>query len=173
MSQIELRYKKALQDYNLKESDLSEDAKIGIKELAKVMQAVSMAENNGRKPSQLVLNKIKAMDKWVFYEIIDQVHDTDKNDDEMPVQAQDVINDIKKDTVEQKIDTKGVAIESELKSLIEAGVSELTLEELKSKAKKTYYATFESYKEGEENGVETSHYRIIESSDKVFKISKI
>jgi len=57
--------------------------------------------------------------------------------------------------------------------LIEAGVSELTLEELKSKAKKTYYATFESYKEGEENGVETSHYRIIESSDKVFKISKI
>ncbi len=60
---------------------------------------------------------------------------------------------------------KAVKIESELKNLFESGQKTLTLEEIKKGAPVSYKDIFESYKEGEENGVETSRYSLLEKKD--------
>ena len=40
-----------------------------------------MLEKSGKKPTAKTIRKVKAMDKWVCYEIYDQVNDTDKNEE--------------------------------------------------------------------------------------------
>jgi hypothetical protein len=87
---IELQYKKALAQYNLSESKLPEDAQIGISIVTDTLKAANMLEKRGKSISEKTIKKIKAMDKWIYYEILDTVNDTDKNEDEMPFDKKEV-----------------------------------------------------------------------------------
>lgn len=178
---MELRYEKAMEEYNLSYADLSEDAKIGIDGIKDVLKGISMLEKKGKKITPKTLNKIRTMDKWVYFEILDQVHGTDENEDEMPEDPEEVIDEMKAQaqsgdqsqakelTEEEKL---GYAIDSELKKMFESGKKEWTSEEVKSAAKKTYSVIFDTYEEGEQNGIKTSNYTLIEKGEQVFLISK-
>jgi hypothetical protein len=113
------------------------------------------------------------MDKWVYYEILDYLHDTDKNDDDIPFDADDVKDDLNKDDVKDdnvEPDALGIKIEAELDGLYQSGKTVYSIEELGSKARETYNVLFDLYEDGEENGVVTTKYSLIEDKDKTFKL---
>jgi len=173
---IELQYKKALTQYNLKESNLPEDAQIGITIITDTLKAANMLEKRGKSISEKTIKKIKAMDKWIYYEILDTVNDTDNNDDEMPFDKKEVIEEIKEIENESKAtnvdNEKGKSVEMELSKLYESGKKIYTLGELKSSAKKTYDVIFDNYNEDEENGLMTNNYELIETDKETFTLTK-
>lgn len=186
---IEFKYKKALEEHKLQESDLPSDAKVGIAQINSVIKALNMREGKGKKPTESVLSKLKTFDKWVYYEILDFVNDTDKNTEEAPVEVAEIIEEIKADDKapapadkkdEPIIETKaiidpndavGIEVEAELEAMHKQGKKEWSIEEVKSIAKKTYNILFDSYDEGGENGIKTSKHSLIETSPKVFTLN--
>ena len=173
---MELLYKKELAKHNLSVSDLPEDAQTGIDQINDVLKAFRMMESKGKQPTAKSLKKLKAMDKWVTYEIYDFLHDTDKNDDEIPFDADDVKDDLnggKNDNGNGvDVDPLGLKIEAELEQLYASGKTVYSIEELGNKARETYNILFDSYEEGEENGIVTSNYSLIEGTDKNFNLKK-
>jgi hypothetical protein len=78
-------------------------------------------------------------------------------------------------TAEQKL---GLEIEAELNTLFSSGKNEYSIEEIEELAPKTYDVLYEvCEEEDEENGIETSSFKIVEIRDEekeesTFKISK-
>jgi hypothetical protein len=90
---MELQYEKALEQYNLSVDQVSEDAQIGIEQINSVLKGINMLQKSGKEVKDKTFKKLKAMDKWVYNEIIDQVKGTDKNEDEIPYAEQDVLEE--------------------------------------------------------------------------------
>lgn len=59
----------------------------------------------------------------------------------------------------------GVQVEAELSRMFETGQRVWDIEDIRRTAKKTYDLLFDSYEEGEANGVETSNYSLLEKED--------
>ena len=174
---MELKYLKEMEKRGLKKEDLPEDARIGIDNINQVLKAINMAEKKGNKIAPATFKKLAAMDKWTYYEILDHVHDTDKNADAIPVDAEDVIEEIENSgnagsTSITTAPTLGDKIESELAKLFESGVKEFSLEDVKSKAKNAYTAIWDNYDDSGDNGVETTGYTLIETAEETFTIKK-
>ena len=78
-------------------------------------------------------------------------------------------------TAEQKL---GLLVEAELQKLSEMGKAEFTIDEIEQHAPKTYDLLYDCCEEeDEQNGVETSKFKLVESTkegseDVTFKISK-
>lgn len=90
---MELQYEKALEQYNLSVDQVSEDAQIGIEQINSVLKGINMLQKSGKEVKDKTFKKLKAMDKWVYNEIIDQVKGTDKNKEEIPYAEQDVLEE--------------------------------------------------------------------------------
>ena len=173
---MELKYVKAMQDNGLKLSDLPEDAQTGVAEINKVLKGFKLLESRGRKATPAAMKKLAAMDKWVYYEILDYLHDTDKNDDDMPLDADDVLDDLKNnksddvsdDDNDDSVDEDGLIIDSELDALYQTGKREFTIDDIKSKARKTYNEIWDNYEPGDENGIITSKYSFVENDKELF-----
>lgn len=170
---MELQYEKCVKDNNLSISELPEDAVIGIENIKEVLKGIKILEGRGVKPKEKTLKKIKAMDKWVYYEILDFMQDTDNNKEDIPFESEEVLDDLKQEenklTPEQE---EGLLIESELEQMYKTGKQTWTIDEFKNSAKKAYLAMFDNYEEGEENGVATNKYTIVETEKLTFKLSK-
>jgi hypothetical protein len=170
---MEFQYEKELQKNELKYADLTEDAQTGIDGIKDIKKALNMLEKSGKKPTAKTLRKVKAMDKWVCYEIYDIVNDTDKNEDEIPFEEEEVLEEIEgqvKDDMEEhakesESNSKGLKVELEIQVLHEKGVKEIDIEDLKSEAPTCYDILFDTYDPEEENGIETSNYSLIESKE--------
>jgi hypothetical protein len=198
---MELQYEKAMQEHGLKVSDLNKDGRVGVEQINKALRAMALNEKKGKKATPSTLQKIKTMDKWVYYEILDMMEGTDENEDEIPYDGDDVIEDLNKnarendedeqnedleldeeeaDDEDDEEDTKpkeakgdGSKINEELKALYESGVREITIDELKSKAKNTYDAIYYAYEEDDENGVATKEYTLIEKEKQKYTLNKL
>ena len=64
-------------------------------------------------------------------------------------------------------------INFELENLFKNNKLEVTINEIKSLAPNIYNILFEIYEKGEENGVETSQYRLVEFEEQKYKLTKI
>jgi hypothetical protein len=191
---MELQYVKELEKYNLKVKDLTEDGKTGVREIKKSLDFIKMGEAKGKVPSDDVLKKIKTIDKWVCFEIYDLVEDTDENDDELPHNSDEIIEDLEEeyatddndddegsDKDEQpqnvkkvlKTNADGNKINLELIFLNKSGKNEYTIDEIKNLAPTTYKAIFDVYEKGEQNGVETQMFSLIEFDKQKYKLTKI
>jgi hypothetical protein len=179
---MELKYQEELEKHGIAVSELPEDAQTGIEQINQVKRAITMLENKGKSPSPKTLKKIKAMDKWVTYEIYDHIHDTEKNEEEIPFESEEVVDEIeeqieeseKKEQVEEtpSVDPRGLQIEQELKSLFDAGKSKMDIEDLQSSAPVCYDLLFDTYEPEEDNGIETTRYKLLERTDGMFHITK-
>lgn len=174
---MEFQYEKELKKHGLNYSELSEDAQTGIDQIADIKKALVMLEKSGKKPTAKTLKKVKAMDKWVCYEIYDHVNDTDQNDDDMPYNEEDVLDEIeeqvKDDMDDYENNSKGKQVEQEIKNLYDNGVKTIDIEDLKAKAPNCYNILFDTYDPEEENGIETSNYSLIEGKeDDMFHVKK-
>lgn len=170
MSEIKYAYEKLMQEKNLTINDLPEDAKIGINTLKDLEKAVRMAEKGGKTVSEKTLAKIKANDKWVVNEILDFVDETDENEEEMPYDGEEIEEEIEEEQPQNS--PLGQSIEKELTDMFNSGKKEWNTDEIKRDYKNTYNTLFENYEDDGENGIETSNYRLIESGDELFTISK-
>lgn len=191
---MELQYLKAMEEYGLKESQLSEDAKVGIATIKQSLKGVKLNESRGLAVSQQVIKKIKANDKWVYYEILDMVNETDENEEEMPYDKQDILEDLEEDSengqpneneeedereafqgrkTEQDGDSKlGFAIDEDFKTMWETNQRVVKLDELKSLSKNAYNIIFDNYDESGDNGIETSNFTLMETDEYEFTLTK-
>ena len=177
---MEFKYKKLMEENDLALNQIPEDAKTGIDEINKVLRGITMRERAGKKVLPGTLKKLATMDKWVTYEILDYLHDTDKNDDDMPINADDVLKDLNKDDTPptpttqpidlQPVDQLGLKIDQELDNFFQSGKTSFTIDEIRSSAKNTYKEIWDNYEEGEENGIITSKYSLLEGDDKTFNL---
>jgi hypothetical protein len=174
---MEFQHEKEMQKHGLTYSDLPEDAQTGIDQIADIKKALNMLEKSGKKASPKTIKKVKAMDKWVCYEIYDHVNETNKNNEEMPYNEEEVIDEIEgqvKDDMEANVNnSKGMQVEQEIKNLYDNGVKTIDIEELKTKAPTCYDILFDTYDPEEENGLETTNYSLIEGKeDDIFHVKK-
>ena len=181
---MEFRYKKLMEENDLTLNQIPEDAKTGVDEINKVLRGITMRERAGKKVLPGTLKKLATMDKWVTYEILDFLDDTDKNDDNIPFAAKDVLKDLDKDNtpplapivpptppIDQKpVDPMGLKIDEELDNLFQSGKTSLTIDEVRSSARNAYKEIWDNYEEGEENGIITSKYSLLEGDDKTFNL---
>ena len=168
---MELQYIKALKEHSLRVNDLPEDAQTGISEINKILKGFSMIEKRGLKPTQSAMKKLRTLDKWVYYEILDYLHDTDKNDDDMPLDAEDVLDDLPdNNNKETRLDSTGVEIDAELDNLYASGKKQFTIDEIKSRARKAYKEIWENYEPGDDNGIVTSKYSFVENQEELFEL---
>lgn len=190
MSEIKYAYQKLMAEHKLTVAELPEDAKIGINAIMNIEKAVKMAEKSGKKVSPDTIAKIKANDKWVVNEILDFVDETDENEEEMPHEEEEVIEEIQEgeedgegeeeEEGEGEGETQsvvqdealGIAIEQELAEMHSSGKVDWHSDDIKAKYKKTYNTLFDTYEDGGENGIETTNYKLIEKEEEVFTISK-
>jgi hypothetical protein len=169
---MELQYVKALEQYGLKERELSEDAMVGVQQIKDVIKMMTLAEKQGKSISEKTFKKVKTLDKWVYYEILDQVNDTDKNEDEAPVDSEEIIEDIKNEAAKQEQDPVGFAIDEELAVLKKENIETISLKDLKLKAPKSYNVIFSNYNISSDNGVETSKFSLIETALEIFTLKQ-
>jgi len=185
MTQITYAYEKLLKEYNLSISDLPADAQTGIKQIKSIAVALDLQNRKAAKQGKefaitsSTANKIKTFDKWVVRDILDYVEDKEANTDAPPVEAEEIIEEIKNDSVfissnvevlEEKVDVQGITIDEEFEAIIKTK-TEFTLEELKSDCPTAYSLVFLGYKQGEENGVVTTYHSLIEKDSK-FTLTK-
>lgn len=167
---MQYAYEKIMQEYNLQYSELPEDAKLGIEAIKNIEKAVNMAEKRGKKISPQTMAKIKANDKWVVREILDFVEDEDKNSDEIPHDDDEIIEEIDDANNPQK--QLGFKIEAELEKMFLTNQKEFPLDEIKRVAPTTYNVIFDGFDEDEDNGVETNRFRLIETDEEIFTLTK-
>lgn len=173
---MELQYKKALEENDLSVNQLPEDAITGIEQINHVLKAINMCKKTGKLIKESVYKKLRAMDKWVYYEILDYLHETNNNDDDIPFDDEDVLEDLNKGKGQPnnddlpKPDALGLAIEAELDALYQSGKTSFSIEELRNSTRKTYSELFNAYEDGGENGIVTTKYSLIENSDKIFNL---
>ncbi len=188
---MELRYLELIEEHKLRVSDLPEDAKTGIDNINAIVTAVKMAEKKGRRINASTFKKLEVFDKWVCLEIMDFVNDTTKNNTVKP-DATAIIKDIKEGakgdgatTATKTVDAtkspdavispekqKGLDIEAELAEMLKNGNTSLSLEQIKPLAPKAYSLIFDSYEEGGKNGIETTHYSLLETEKEKFTLTK-
>ena len=182
---MEFKYIEELKNNGLNINDLPEDAQTGIDQLKNILKGLNMLEKSGKKPTQKTLRKIKAMDKWVCYEIYDHINETDSNSDEMPYE--DEIDEIKDELIEETNDETTILdakegnlqnklafeIETEIKTIFDSGIKSMEIETIKLKAPKCYSLLFDTYDPESDNGINTTYYSLLENKNEgVFYINK-
>jgi len=181
---MELKYLEAMQQHGLDMSDLPEDAQIGIEQINGVLKAIKMLEKKGTEIPEKTYKKVSAMDKWVYYEILDLVHETDRNEDEIPYTeddiTQEIVNEAEEEDDEEAQDDEvevqqgnselGSRIEADLKVIYESGKTRIHLDELKNLSKSAYNVIFDGYTTTGENGIITSKYSLLETDEYVFEL---
>lgn len=160
----ELAYQKLMRDNQITLEELPTDARIGIKSVDKIAHAIKMTEQRGQKTTSETLDKLKANDKWVVREILDYMEEKDSNQGAIPNNANDVVKEINS-TMSPEEKTKfdeGVRLEGEMAELTKSGKTNFTAEELNKMAPKCFKKIFETYEEGQPNGIGTTKFSLIE-----------
>ena len=198
---MDLMYVKAMEEYDLKIGDLPEDAQTGIEQIKAVLKGIHVNESKGKNISDGVYKKLRAMDKWVYYEILDLVEETNQNKEEIPYTAEEVEEEIEEEVEDDDDDedeqedsnaeevkdeddeadfksaptgdpVKGQTIEADFKIAYENGKTKITLEELKNVSKTAYNVIFENYDDSGDNGIITTNYTLLETDEYVFTLEK-
>lgn len=194
---MELNYEKLLKEKGLTVEELPKRAQVGIKSIKQWLMAYNLATNMKRKINPDLIDKIEANDEWVCEEINNYVTGKKPSTDPLPntgeeaakaaakiksdaekAEAEEVERKAKEEMhievtpVEVVGDARAGKIDAELKILVNAGNVSMKLSDIKDTAPVTYGIIFEAYEEGGENGVETTHYRLVETSKEVFALTK-
>lgn len=158
-------YEKLMQEYNLKESDLTKKAKVAITAIKNIEKSLvrQKGKSNFKGMSDETREKIEINDQFAVDEI-EMMMDSD--DDEGDSQKKETTVTL---TEQEK---KGNEIEAELKKLMESNKFSYTIDELRNVAPTTYEEIWDNYEDDEENGVGTSNFKIMEDSNNLFNVSK-
>jgi hypothetical protein len=177
---MELEYEKVMEEYNLSERELPSDAVNAISAIKSALRLAKIRESKNQDSSQYY-EKAKSFDNFVVREIYDLVNNTEEND-EMPendfeeeseeqYEQQNQEQEYQKEEYMPKGD--GLKINNELFEIYKNGKTEISIDELKNLAPNCYETIFDCYEEGEENGIQTNEYTLIEYDKQKYKLTKI
>ena len=171
--EFNFNYTKIIERYKVDRSELPNSIVSGINDINIVVRKIKDKERSGESVGAEVSKKLTRLDRWVCGELMDFINETDNNDDEAPVEAKEILDDIEEGT-DKKVsaDPKGVKIEAELKAMYDNDFRTLTAEKLSNVAPISYDVILQGYEEGGKNGIKTSAYSLIESEKEVFKVTK-
>jgi len=110
---MELQYKKAMAEYGLKSNQLPEDARIGITQIEQVLKSIRMNESRGKTIGDQTYKKLKAMDKWVYFEILEMMDEKDNLEKEIPHTADEVIYELEQQEEDENDDDEVEDFEDE------------------------------------------------------------
>jgi hypothetical protein len=160
-------YEKLMQEYNLKESDLTKKAKVAITAIKNIEKSLvrQKGKSNFKGMSDDTREKIEINDQFAVDEI-EMMMDNDDDDSNTDNQKKEPIVTL---TEQEK---KGNQIESELKKLVESNKLSYSIDELRNLAPTTYEEIWDAYEDDEENGVGTSNFKIMEDSNNLFTVTK-
>jgi hypothetical protein len=160
-------YEKLMQEYNLKESDLTKKAKVAITAIKNIEKSLvrQKGKSNFKGMSDDTREKIEINDQFAVDEI-EMMMDNDDDDSNADNQKKEPIVTL---TEQEK---KGNQIESELKKLVESNKLSYSIDELRNLAPTTYEEIWDAYEDDEENGVGTSNFKIMEDSNNLFTVTK-
>lgn len=197
---IETNYEKLMQDKGVKLEELPKNAQTGIKSIKQWMMMVNLQKKTGKVTKQEVWDKIEMVDDLVCKEITNfsegkaplgtpipkgptpeeieaaKLADKAKLDSEAEatrLEAEKLKTGDGKTNDTPPEDKRGEEVDKELKVLLTAGKASLTLQDIKDTAPNAYAIIFEAYEPDGTNGIETTHYRLVETSKEVFALSKI
>lgn len=172
---MERGYQKLIREHGLNEQDLPKDVKVLISSIRASEKAIKLNLDKGKKVSESANDKVRLMDEQAVYKILDYIEeqDEDEEEDELEQQRQEEENKNNEDHKEnpKQPDPKGLKIDQELSAAVLAGKTKLTQEEFKEVAPVAYNLVFDNYEQGQENGIQTSFYSVIEKEN-LFHISK-
>ena len=160
---IEVKYEKLMQEKGVTLSELPSRAKIGIKSIKQWLSAEHLAIKTGRRINPDIPEKVEANDEWVCNEINNYVNGKKSPATPLPnpgpteaqLQAQKKAEEdakleeeklrLEKEKSEQatgneppKEDSRATSIDNELKVLVNAGKTNLTLQDIKNSAPTSY-----------------------------------
>ena len=174
-----LGYEKMMEDHNVKVSDLSEEARVGIKTITDAKKGIALAEKKGQTISGDVIKKIKANDKWICGEIFEYLDGTEINKDAAaPHSAIAIIKDpaataVVTDKDVPAVDSVGLKIDTDLKKVFDDGKKVITSDELKTISPEAYDIIAKTYDKDGENGLDTSFYSLREKETGVFALTEL
>lgn len=172
--QLKYAYEKLMQEYEMQLADLNADAKLAIKLIKDTERGIALQESKGRKPSKDVLAKVKTLDKWICNEILDIYNDTDKNTpiaSVEPVVVEPVVKPEPKPVIEPS--NIGEILDAELDLMYKSNQKDWLLDSIKGNFKAVYDIIFDNYEEKGQNGIKTTNFTLLETSEFTFTIKKV
>jgi len=148
---MELKHEELLNSTD--KSLLTDEINSGIKLIGQLKRTFNMLEK-AKRPTQPTIDRINAKDEELVRLLSELKQDSG---------APKIPDDVSKE---------GLIIDKELQAIFDKGKTKITSDELKSNCPKTYSIVWDNYKDGEENGVETSFFILEETEKEVYSLTK-
>lgn len=199
---MQLGYEKLMDEYDLTAEDFDKETQAGIRSITHLKNLIESKIRVGSIITTEAIDKIKFADKSLISEILDYIEDNDldksDDDDKEDLEADtkggnadngdgsndDADNEEDDDREDEEGENDmgdegstdiGDILDNEFRNLLSQGMTNVRLDQLRGSAPKTYDIIWESYENGEINGIETSFFRLVETApDSLqFTLSKI
>jgi len=172
-----MAYEELMQSEGITFDELPNEAKVGIKGIKKILNAINMTKQRGQKPTSETLAKLKTNDTWIVREILYYMEDKESDQGQIPNDPNEVIAEMGKNEIspeEQAKYNEGMNYETELENLAKSGKGTFTSDEIRSSAPKCYKLILSTYDETGPNGIGTSRYTLIEdqSTKQTFNLKR-
>lgn len=182
-------YEKLMEEHNLQQSDLTDDAKVAIKQLKDIERGMNLSLSRGKRIQPETAKRIKTLDTFITRDILYMLDD-EQNPNPVPdpeetkkiLEAQAAAKKVEEDAARAKeeeaakkakeVSPEGIKCDGEFAEMIKAGKTEVSFEELKSLAPTAYGLIFDAYEDGADNGITTSYYVLAETEKNKYKLSK-
>lgn len=169
-----LAFYKLLKEHNLNPEELSADIREAISDVKEQLNGVNLQIKTGRDYSNS-LNKLKRRDAFAVSLILAHVDAEPEPEPGTGGNEPPAGGSTEPEPVQAIQDERGYAADKELADLYKAQKTTLTMLELKAMAPICEGVIFSNYEAGAENGIETSHFRLVENSPgaEQFTLSKL
>ena len=181
---MKLGFEKLLEEHDIEVESLPNDLQISIEELQNSKERILAKTRIGHNVSEQTLERLRVKDQMVVRALLELIEDEDEDEDN---EGEDEDNNNmgnnynEQDGEEDDDDVVNVspqvaiAVDKELNSLFSAGVTTVSLSELRSRARNTYNLLWDSYEQDSENGIATSNFELIETNTNTeeFNLTKL
>jgi DNA-binding Xre family transcriptional regulator len=172
---MKLSFEKIMAEHNISLEELPKDVQLTINEVSELRNRIMSKKQIGQAITPETMEKLKAKDRMLVKELLDYDEERNDDDDEEDDDASGDKSGSEDDEEDNDYDDgEGLAVDQELEGLSKAGLVTISLNDLRSKAPKSYDILFDTYGQDEENGIVTSNFSLTETAvnSQEFKLSK-
>ena len=181
---MKLGFEKLLEEHDIEVENLPNDLQISIEELQNSKERILAKTRIGHNVNEQTLERLRVKDQMVvraLLELIEDEDDDNKDDEDEDKDDDTMGNNYNEEDEDEDDDVVNVspqvaiAVDKELNSLFSAGVTTVSLSELRSRARNTYNLLWDSYEQDSENGIATSNFELIETNTNTeeFNLTKL
>ena len=171
---MKLSFEKIMAEHKISMEELPKDVQLTINEVSELRNRIMSKKQIGQAVTPETMEKLKAKDRMLVKELLDFDEERNEDEDEDEDTGSSDDNENSDDDENDYDDGEGLAVDQELEGLSKAGLVTISLNDLRSKAPKSYDILFDTYGQDEENGIVTSNFSLTETAvnSQEFKLSK-